>query len=166
MGSPAPAIDEAEKAIVEAGTDEPPATRAQIEAASGTTLQNIGSWQQFLELIGWRTPTVIDDRKMDYFFGKVSSNAHNAARSAQNLTVFRRIGIHDNAEGRAFLRSHLDEVAQASDNVLRRYTDAHGTFEIRESLLMGPGGGTKLRSTWQVLNDGARRLTTVIPVGG
>ncbi len=38
--------------------------------------------------------------------------------------------------------------------------------ETRESLLSGPGGFLQIESTWEILSDGTRRFTTVIPRGG
>ena len=38
--------------------------------------------------------------------------------------------------------------------------------DVRESLLAGSGGFLKVESTWQILSDGSRKLTTTIPFGG
>jgi filamentous hemagglutinin len=107
----------------------------------------------------------IDPSKYDYLFGNVASNAHNAARSAQNARQLARIGIHDSPAGRSLLQNHFDDLIARTDNIARSYTNGYGTFQVRESLLAGPGGFVKFESTWQVTDSGLR-LTTVIPMGG
>ena len=108
---------------------------------------------------------VVDAGKFDYLFGTVASNAHNAARSAQNAQQLARIGVYDNAAGRSLLSSHFDDVVVGSNNVARTFTNEYGTFQVRDSLFAGPGGFLKFESTLQVTDDGLR-LTTVIPMGG
>lgn len=51
-------------------------------------------------------------------------------------------------------------------SVVRGWRNEHGVFEVRESLFSGPGGLLKLETRWEVMSDGVRRLTTVIPIGG
>ena len=110
----------------------------------------------------------VEAGKWDYIFGRAKGPkgaAHNVPRTQQNLEQMRRIGVHDNPEGRAILQGHFDEVVADPSNVTRTWTNEFGTFEIRESLLAGPGGAAKLETTWEVLEDGGRRLTTIIPQG-
>lgn len=64
------------------------------------------------------------------------------------------------------LSSHLEQAAQGTSNVIRTYTNQWGSFEVRESLLAGPGGFLKFESTWQVLDNGVLRFITAIPFGG
>jgi hypothetical protein len=109
---------------------------------------------------------VIDDGKIDYLLGRASGSEHNIQRAGENAAQMRRIGVHDTAEGRALLRAHFDQAARTPSNVTSTFSNEHGTFEVRESLFSGPGGHVKFRSTWQVLEGGARRLTTAIPFGG
>ncbi|MFD7077076.1 RHS repeat-associated core domain-containing protein [Nocardioides sp. NPDC059952] len=108
---------------------------------------------------------IIDPSKYDYLFGRVTSNRHNAARSAQNAQLLSRVGVRDNAAGRKLLGQHFDDVAANSDNVLDTYNDQYGSYQIKESLFSGPGGMIKFESTWQE-TDAGLRLTTVIPLGG
>ena len=66
---------------------------------------------------------------------------------------------------------HLQRVAQEPSSVARTFqkTLPDGstiTLEVRESLLSGPDGFLKLESTWEILADGKRRLSTIIPFGG
>jgi hypothetical protein len=82
-----------------------------------------------------------------------------------------RLGIHNTPAGRAYLSSHLHGVVQDPSNIVETFTKTlpdGRTFrsEVRESLLSGPGGFLKLESTWEILSDGTRRLTTIIPFGG
>jgi hypothetical protein len=109
---------------------------------------------------------VIEEGKIGYLFGRAGGRAHNVERATENAAQMRRIGVPDNAEGRALLRKHFDQTARTSSNVTNTFSNEHGTFEVRESLLSGPGGHVKLNSTWQVMGGGVRRLTTAIPYGG
>jgi RHS repeat-associated protein len=102
--------------------------------------------------------------KFDYLFGRVSSNAHNAARSNQLALEMKRLGVPDTAAGRQMLTEHLSAAAQAEGNIVLTFSNQYGNFEVRESLFMGPSGkAAKFESTFQVLEDGSRRLSTVIP---
>ncbi|AJQ97860.1 rhs family protein [Gynuella sunshinyii YC6258] len=102
--------------------------------------------------------------KFDYLFGRVSSNAHNAARSNQLALEMKRLGVPDTAAGRQMLTEHLSAAAQAEGNIARTFSNQYGNFEVRESLFMGPSGkAATFESTFQVLEDGSRRLSTVIP---
>jgi RHS repeat-associated protein len=108
----------------------------------------------------------IDPAKFKYMFGEAAGRKHSVDRSLQNAQQLARIGVFDNPEGRALLKSHLEGVVKDSSNVVRTLTNEHGVFEVRESLFFGPGGALKFESSWQVLEGGTRRLTTVIPMGG
>jgi filamentous hemagglutinin len=103
---------------------------------------------------------------VSYLFGEVESNAHNAARSAQNLAQMERLGLRG-SEGRSLLQAHLDAVIRDPINVVREFSNQYGSFQIRESLFAGPSGAfAKFETTWQVMSDGSLRLTTLIPFGG
>lgn len=112
----------------------------------------------------------INSGKFDYLFGRASgekNQAHNRPRTAQNLTQMSRLGVYDNSEGRALLTQHLSEVVKDPSNVISKWSNSHGKFEDRESLFAGPSGKfAKFKSTFQIMEDGARRLTTIIPKGG
>ena len=109
---------------------------------------------------------VVDPDKYRYLFGEVESNAHNAARSAQNLAHMERLGLRG-SEGRSLMQAHLDAVVRDPTNIAREFSNQYGTFQIRESLFAGPSGAfAKLETTWQVMPDGSLRLTTLIPFGG
>ncbi len=122
-----------------------------------------------LEDLGWIARTSradIDPRKMKYLFSKVDSNPHNKKRSLQNGDQLAKIGINDTYRGRLMITSHLREVAERDDNILRTFTNPHtgNTAEVRESVIVGPGGILKLETTWEV-EGGRRRFTTMIPYG-
>ena len=106
----------------------------------------------------------VPPKKYDYIFGRVSSNEHNAARSLQIGRDLARIGIHDNASGRAILEEHFRRVVADTGSVSKTYTDEHGLFELRESILAGPGGFLKLETAWKVVGA-ARIFCTVITKG-
>ncbi len=108
--------------------------------------------------------------KFDYLFGNATgarNAAHNAPRTAQNAAQMRRLGLWDDAAGRARLQSHFDDVVNDPTNITQSFSNKFGNFEVRESLFAGPSGQfAKFETTWEILSDGTRRLTTVIPFGG
>jgi hypothetical protein len=112
----------------------------------------------------------IAEGKFDYLFGKAKGTknaAHNLPRTNQNAMQMKRLGVPDTAEGHSMLRSHLDDVIQSDSNIARSFQNKYGSYEVRESLFSGPSGKfSKLESTWEIMSDGSRRLTTVIPYGG
>jgi RHS repeat-associated protein len=102
--------------------------------------------------------------KFDYLFGRSSSNTHNAARSNQLALEMKRLGIEDTLKGRQILKEHLESAVRSEGNVAREFSNEYGRFEVRESIFMGPSGkAAKFESTFQVLEDGTYRLSTVIP---
>lgn len=109
---------------------------------------------------------VVDPNKYKYLFGKVKADPHNTPRSLQNLNQLARVGIYDNAEGHALLEEALREAVATDDNIASTFQNEWGTFQVRDSLLVGPRGLLKLETTWQVMDGGRLRLTTVIPMGG
>ncbi|ESS50405.1 hemagglutinin-related protein [Ralstonia solanacearum SD54] len=109
-------------------------------------------------------PAEIAAGKFDYLFGAVESNSHNAARSNQLALEMKRLGVSDTPTGRSLLTEHFAQVTQTPDNIVRSFTNQYGNFEVRESLFVGPSGkAVKLQTTYQVLQDGARRFSTTIP---
>ena len=110
---------------------------------------------------------IIESGKFDYLFGRATGRPHNIARSNQNALQMSRLGVPDNEQGYRLLRDHLEQVVQTPDNVIKVFETKHGFFEVRESLFAGPSGAfAKFESTWEILSDGTRRLTTIIPFGG
>jgi hypothetical protein len=124
----------------------------------------------------------VESNKFSYILrGEVASDAHNVPRAADNARQMHGIGLYDTEEGRAILRDHLERVPYEPSNIVARNPEKEfkpskfpkqsvfsgywgGPTEVRESLLIGPGGGIKLQSTWEV-RYGIRRLTTVVPKG-
>jgi hypothetical protein len=103
--------------------------------------------------------------KFDYLFGKVTSNSHNAARSNQLAAEMKRLGVPDTAAGRQMLTAHFEKSATTQGNVIHSFSNEYGKFEVRESLFIGPSGkAINLQTTFHVLEDGTRRLSTVIPI--
>jgi hypothetical protein len=102
--------------------------------------------------------------KFDYLFGRSVSNEHNAARSNQLALEMKRLGVPDTPSGQQMLSEHLTQSVKAEGNVVNTFSNQYGTFEVRESLFMGPSGkAANLQSTFQIFPDGTRRLSTVIP---
>ena len=116
------------------------------------------------------TKVEIDPNKFKYLFGEVTSGTHNTARSLQLVRDLNRIGISNTAQGRQILTQALEKAAKDPSNITKTFTKtidgAVQTFETRESLLAGPGGFIKIESTWEVLADGVRRFSRMIPFGG
>lgn len=105
---------------------------------------------------------VIAPGKLGYLFGRATGRAHNVERAAQNLAQMHRVG-----ETESEIAEHSQRVPTDPANVLRSFTTEYGVFEVRESLFAGRTGAfAKIESTWQIMSDGRRRLTTVIPYGG
>jgi filamentous hemagglutinin len=116
---------------------------------------------------GQKRKADIPKGKIDYLFGRASGREHNLARTNQNAMQMKRLGIPDTPFGHKLLTEHLKKVPQMHDTVIRVFSSKYGTFEIRESLFAGPSGKfSKFETTWQIYEDGGRRLTTVIPYGG
>ena len=102
--------------------------------------------------------------KFDYLFGRSVSNEDNAAGSNQLALEIKRLGVPDTLSGQQMLSEHLTQSVKAEGNVVNTFSNQYETFEVRESLFMGPSGkAANLQSTFQILPDGTRRLSTVIP---
>lgn len=105
--------------------------------------------------------------KFDYLFGRVESGTHNTNRSVQLVREMKRLGVIDNTANRQMLMDHFKISATTEGNVLKTYTNQWGNFEVRESFFMGPSGkAATFESTFQVLDDGTRKFSTVIPRHG
>jgi RHS repeat-associated protein len=116
-----------------------------------------------------RESAVVDPGKWNYIFGAakgVKNAAHNGPRTAQNLQQMSRLGVANNPAGRELLQKHFNNVIKDPNNIVKKWTNKHGAFETRESLFAGPDGFSKFMTTWEVMANGARRFTTIIPVGG
>jgi hypothetical protein len=114
---------------------------------------------------GQRNRAIIDRDKFKYFFGKVRSNKHNTNRSKQLINELNSIRIFDTPDGHAALKRHLEHVVRSDENIIRTFADEYGTYQIRDSLFVGPGGFLQLETAWQVTPQGLR-LTTIIPRRG
>lgn len=90
--------------------------------------------------------------KLEYFFGNATGNAHNIQRSGDMASQLNRIGIGDNATGRALFSDHLDEVFNNPNSVVRVQENGR---TVREGLLKGPDGMLKTETIW----DGNRLIT-------
>jgi hypothetical protein len=112
----------------------------------------------------------IDEGKFDYLFGRVSSNAHNLPRSLQNQQQLARIGIYDTSAGRQLLINNLNKVVNDPSSITNKFSKTVDgvvqNFETRQSLLAGPGGFLRLDISFEIMPNGSRRLTTLIPQGG
>ncbi|MGX5830928.1 RHS repeat-associated core domain-containing protein [Mesorhizobium sp. 43Arga] len=115
------------------------------------------------EIVTQKTIMEIAASKFDYLFGKVTSSPHNLARSRQLATDMKALGIQDTDVGKKILADHLKMSVNSEGNIVSKYTDEYGTFEVRESLLMGPSGkAAKVNSTFHLMDDGTRQFSTMI----
>jgi len=120
-------------------------------------------------IVGLRGTTEIDiaPGKFNYLFGKVASSSHNAARSNQLALEMKRLGVPDSTAGHQMLTEHFAAAAHAEGNVLRTFSNQYGTFEVRDSLFIGPSGkAVRFETTFQVLAGGRRQFSTTITLRG
>jgi len=87
--------------------------------------------------------------------GKATGSLHNVQRSNEILRNLNRIKIHDNATGKAILRSHLNQIFNNTEGIIQ----ANGKV-LRRSLLMGSRDRVQLNSMWE-----NNRLITIILYG-
>ena len=123
---------------------------------------------KWIDPFGLMCCPIIDSGKFDYFFGRVNSNPHNKARSEQMAMVMKQLGVTDNPAGHKLLSDHLIQAANTPSNIANQFTKTvkgeNLTFVTKDSLFAGPSGKfAHFESTWEVMNDGTLRLTTMIP---
>uniref|UniRef100_UPI00137EDBC3 RHS repeat-associated core domain-containing protein n=1 Tax=unclassified Streptomyces TaxID=2593676 RepID=UPI00137EDBC3 len=107
----------------------------------------------------------VDPRKLDYLFNKdIKPNSHNSPRALQNELQLNRIRVPDTPEMRQYVTDHPTHSAQQrfGRTFTNEWPGGSGDFGVTESLLYGPHGALGVKSTWQILPDGGRRLSTVI----
>ncbi|MEN3753886.1 VENN motif pre-toxin domain-containing protein [Mangrovibacter sp. SLW1] len=111
--------------------------------------------------------SVVDAKKFDYLFGRASGNAHTLDRTNQLSLEMKRLGITDDISGHAMLAEHFTAATKDSSNIVKKYTDQYGSFEVRESFFIGPSGkATMFESTFEITADGSHRFITTIPKNG
>jgi RHS repeat-associated protein len=91
-------------------------------------------------------------RKLEYFFGNATGNKHNIQRSGDMVKQLNRIGIQDNARGRAVFENHLRSVFADPDSVVAIQENGR---VVREGILWTSGGVVKTETIW----DGNRLIT-------
>ena len=137
-------------------------------------IYDVGEAGQLEQVVGKSGSKSADlGNKLDYIFGKGTGNKHNIQRSQSMQIELEKIGIYDDLSGRDYLTQHLNKVLNDSSNIssveVRSYVakeiagnpTIEYTATTRESLLMGPYGGVKLKTIW----DGDRLLTIIIEGG-
>lgn len=108
----------------------------------------------------------MNESKFSYLFGNAAADAHNTPRSNQLAMAMKVLGISDNGEGRALLFGHFQKTVNTAGNVVSKFSNEWGNFEVRDSLLFGPSGrSVKMESTFQIMDDGSRTFSTTIPKG-
>ena len=110
------------------------------------------------------TNVQVDSNKFNYLFGRAADDSHNTPRTKQLALHMERLGIIDDAKGRGILEDHFKDVARQDGNIVKNWTDEYGTFEVRESVFIGPSGkAVKFETGFEVYEDGTRRFITAIP---
>ncbi len=133
-----------------------------------TYVQNPHAWTDPLGLSpceGKGRNAEVDPRKLDYLFNKnIKADSHNSPRALQNELQLNRIGIPDTPEMRKYVTDHLAHTAEQpfGRTFSKEWDGGSGDFGVTESVLYGPHGALGVESTWQILPDGAHRLSTVI----
>ena len=80
--------------------------------------------------------------------------------------VMENLGIYDDHAGRYFLTKHFNNDMKTTSNIIKRFSNKHGNYEVRESLFFGPSGkSVLLETTYQIMPDGTRVFNTTIPKG-
>jgi len=103
----------------------------------------------------------MDSGKWEYFFGRVTSGEHNTKRSVGLCQNLNRIGIYDDALGRARLTGYFDSVVKDDTIVIETQETDYGYRVIKQSNLYGPDGYLIVETTWDVSQDGSRLITMI-----
>ena len=113
---------------------------------------------------------IMDNKKYNYLFGNVKNDSHNTPRALQNKQQLSSIGIYNDKNGREIINKSLNETLSIRNSVKDTYSKnidgKYHRFEAREGIITGPGGIRKFESHFEIMNDGSRRLTTIIFKGG
>ncbi|WP_081850736.1 VENN motif pre-toxin domain-containing protein [Kosakonia radicincitans] len=111
--------------------------------------------------------SVVDPKKFDYLFGKATGSDHTLDRTNQLALEMKRLGVTDDINGYALLAEHFTQATKNPNNIVKKYTDQYGSFEVRQSFFIDPSGkATMFESTFEVTKDGAYRFITTIPKNG
>lgn len=77
----------------------------------------------------------IKESKFDYFFGRVTSNSFNQARSLQNLQDLKKLGIDEATGGREQLMTIFQDGLNSSE--VKRIINDYGTTIVKKVELTG-----------------------------
>ncbi|MEU1451622.1 putative T7SS-secreted protein [Streptomyces avermitilis] len=134
-----------------------------------TYVHNPQTWIDPLGLFGGKDldepPSEVDPRKLDYLFNKdIKPDSHNSPRALQNEMQLHRIGINDTPEMRTYVSDHLVQASRQpfERTFMKEWDGGSGEFGVTDSVIQGPHGSLGVQSTWELLPDGGRRLSTVI----
>ncbi|BDA75764.1 hypothetical protein RIVM261_082740 [Rivularia sp. IAM M-261] len=73
----------------------------------------------------------IKESKFDYFFGRVTSNPSNQARSIQNLQDLKKLGIDEATDGQKYLMQIFEFGLNAPE--IKRKINEYGTTIIKQA---------------------------------
>lgn len=143
--------------------------QAALEATGGMLAGIILPGKKLPDLVAVKivASSVVDANKFNYLFGRATGSKHNLDRSNQLALEMKRLGVTDDLNGHATLAEHFDQAAKNPDNIVKKYTDQYGNFEVKESFFIGPSGkATMFESTFQVMGDGSHKFITTKPING
>ena len=156
-------------AIAELGTKAYDGDQMALEATGGMIAGILLPGKKVPDFTAAQTiaNSVIDAKKFDYLFGRAKGNPHTLDRTNQLALEMKRPGITDDINGHAILAEHFTQATTDQSNIIKKYTDQYGSFEIRESFFIGPSGkATMFESTFEIMSDGSHRFITTIPKNG
>ncbi|MFD9211097.1 putative T7SS-secreted protein [Streptomyces sioyaensis] len=134
-------------------------------APADNTSTYVGNPTTWADPLGLSPCTEVHPRKLDYLFNKdIKADAHNSPRAKQNADQLRSIGLHDTPASRSYVTQHLQDASR--NGFSETFTNEWGNFGKTNSVIHGPHGIRGVESTWQIMNDGGLRLSTVIFRGG
>lgn len=96
------------------------------------------------------TPPPELGRKIEYVFGNATGDVHNINRSQAMEAELLRIGIQDNAEGRAYMTQKFTDTYYDPNNILR--VQENGRV-VKDSLIVGPSGALRMETVWEGNNQ-------------
>ncbi len=107
--------------------------QAAMEATGGMVVNILLPGKKFPEINVTQSVanSVVDAKKFDYFFGRAKGNNHTLDRKNQLALEMKRLGVADDINGHAALAEHFTQAAKNPNNVVKKYTDQYGNFEVR-----------------------------------
>ena len=128
-------------------------------SADASEASNVGLGSA--EAVAPSSGVVVKPSKFDYFFGRVTSNSHNQARSLQNLKDLETLGIKEAERGQVKLEQIFEEGLQQPE--VSRLTTEYGVT-ITRTVKVGDAGAIDVKYFYPGGDLSATpEITTIIP---